>query len=256
MTNDKMLAGLSALALSMCLSPVAHAADAEYSLSVGYDQSTGEYGSSETTDMKFVPVTVKVERDQWTVKVTVPWLEIDGPGSLIADGEIVAGVDARRSGIGDTTVSFAYLVYPWYEGGPFLELTAKVKAPTADEKEGLGTGEIDYTSMVSVFQPMGKGMIFGDLGYRVRGSSDLFDLEDGFLGSVGGSYKFAPKNSAGLIYSFRESATGSSEDPADIMGYVTVKTDSPWSMTLYSTFGLSDNSPDTSVGLSVKRMFK
>lgn len=247
---------MAAVATSMCLSSVSRADDAKYSLAVGYDQSTGEYGSAETTKMKFVPVTGKIERSNWTIKVTVPWLEIDGPGSLIADGEIVAGPNTARSGLGDTTVSFSYLFFPRRKGGAFFEITGKVKAPTADETKGLGTGEIDYTSMLSVYQPLGKGMVFGDVGYRVRGKSDLFTLEDGLLGSAGASYKFSPKASAGVIYSVRESATGSSEDPMDIMPYASIKTGDMWSMTIYGTFGLSDNSPDTGIGVSMKRTFK
>lgn len=256
MIHSRLAAALSAFALSMCLALLAMADDAKYSLSVGFDQSSGDYGSTETTDIKFIPITGKIERDAWTFKVTVPWMEIDGPGSLIADGELVAGPDANRSGLGDVTASVSYLIYPWIENGPFLELTGKIKAPTADDAKGLGTGEVDSTAMVSVFQSFGRLMIFGDAGYRWRGQPDAYVLQDGYLGSIGGSWKYSPKSSAGVIYSFRESATGTSDDPADILAYVTVKTAEDWSMTFYSNFGLTDNNPDTGIGVSVKRTFR
>ena len=256
MSNSNLTSVLAAVALSWSLTTAAIAEDPKYSLSVGYDHSSGDYGSTETTDIKFIPITGKIERDAWTLKVSVPWIEIDGPGSLIADGELVAGPDANRSGLGDITASASYLIYPWIENGPFLELTGKIKAPTADDAKGLGTGAVDGTGTLSAFQSFGRFMVFADASYRWRGQPEAYSLQDGYLASIGGSWKFSATESAGLIYSFRESATGSSEDPADIMPYFNIKTSDNWSMNLYGTFGLSDNSPESGVGISVKRSFR
>lgn len=244
-----------ALAAPAIFSVDAFAEDQKWSLSVGYDQSTGEYGTNETTEIRFIPVTGKVERGAWTYKVMVPWLEVEG-GSLIADGEVIPGLTGSASGLGDINVSVSYLIYPTVQGGAFLEVTGKVKAPTADEKKGLGTGAVDYTGMVSIFQPIDKAMLFADVGYRLRGKSDLYDLQDGVIGSVGASYKVASNFSVGTIVSYRESATGLSDAPADLMPYFTYKAKDIWSLTAYGTFGLTDSSPDTGFGLTVKRTYK
>lgn len=258
-SKKSILRGMAATALMASLSfgPAALAADEDLtlSLSVGYDYSTGEYGGSESTDMSFVPVTAQFESGPWTLKVVGSWLSIDGPGSLIADGEVVAGANTSESGVGDTNVSVAYLIYPWFEGGPFFELTGKIKVPTADETKGLGTGEVDYTGMVSIYQVISDLTLFADAGYRVRGSSDLYELEDGFVGSVGASLKFSPEVSAGLMYNYRQAATATGDDPMDVMPYITFKPSEFWSINAYGTFGLSDSSPDSGVGISLKRIF-
>ena len=230
--------------------------DVTVSLSTGYDYSSGEYGDTEFTNITFVPVTAQLELDAWTFKVSGSWLRIDGPGSLIADGEFISGPARVASGVGDTNVSVSYLLYPFIENGPFVELISKVKIPTADETEGLGSGATDFTGMVSIFQKVDDDItLFLDFGYRARGSSDLYELENGFIGGVGGSFKFTEQVSAGVLYNFRQAATPTGEDPMDLSPFVTFKPGEDWVINGYGTFGLTDASPETGFGVTVKRKF-
>ena len=235
-------------------SPASALEDVTLSLSTGYDYSSGDYGDTEETTITFVPFTAQLELDAWTVKVSTSWLEIDGPGSLVADGDVVPGTSTGASGMGDTNFTLAYLIYPFIDNGPFVELSGKVKVPTADETKGLGSGETDVTGMASLFQKVGDSVtLFADAGYRSRGSSDLYDLENGFIGALGGSYKFSDVTTAGLMFNYRQAATETGEDPMDLTPYVTLKPWENWVVNTYATIGLSDASPESGFGIMLKR---
>lgn len=256
MKHTNLVKSLAFLVLLTGVSSAAQAEEPVVSLSIGYDQSTGDYGTDETTDIRFVPVTGQIENGPWTLKAVASWIEVDGAGIPLDGGGTLPGTGTGNSGPGDTYVSLGYLIYPWFEGGPFFEVTGKVKIPTADEAKDLGTGEIDYTGTLSLFQKLGAATLFADAGYRWRGSPELYDLEDGFVGSVGASLKVSEKVSAGVMYSYREAATASVDDPMDIMPFITFKFADDWSVNTYGTFGLSDSSPETGFGISLKRKFR
>lgn len=252
---------LSTLAGTVLGSTTVHAGDPEtgqWKISTGFDYSSGDYGESQDTDITYIPVTVRYLKDPWLFKLTVPWIRIKGPGGVIGggpDGPVVTGggSQARRteSGLGDVVASVGYALPGLMQQGTFVEFTGKVKFGTADEDEQLGTGENDYTFQVDVAQQFGAFTPFGTLGYRKTGDSNEFDLEDVFFVSLGAGYKFTPATSAGLIYDFREASSSTSEDPQEIVGYVSHKLSDLWALTAYAATGFSDGSPDANIGFQI-----
>ena len=187
----------------------------------------------------------------------VPWVQIDGPGSLV-DEVLPGGPDRSENGLGDIVLSTSYLFFPAQKGGAFFEVTGKVKLPTADEEKGLGSGETDYTVQGDLYKPVGTGTtLFGGIGYRWRGDSDTFELEDGALANLGLSHKFSDTTSGGVMVNYRQSASLTGDDPLEISPFVSFKNASKdWSVNLYGTVGLSDASPDAGVGISRKRSIR
>src|SRR5262244_4109710 len=61
--------------------------------SVGAEYSSGDYGAPQKTDIFYVPFAVKYETGPWAYKLTVPYVEITGPGNVIGAGgdRIVVG---------------------------------------------------------------------------------------------------------------------------------------------------------------------
>ena len=68
-----------------------------WSLSTGVSYSRGDYGDIAETEVISVPVSLKYRRGNWRFKVTVPWVHISGPGSLLQTPE------GRDSGSGGNT---------------------------------------------------------------------------------------------------------------------------------------------------------
>lgn len=56
-------------------------------LNTGISYSSGEYGELEDTEVIAVPVSLTYKKDGFKLRVSVPWVHIEGPGSLIATPE-------------------------------------------------------------------------------------------------------------------------------------------------------------------------
>ncbi len=85
----------------------AHAAEgdaavspSDFRLSAGVSVSSGDYGEAEDTDVFALPVSLTFRRDGLKVRVSVPWVRVDGPGSLISTPEGRDGGSGQGQGRG------------------------------------------------------------------------------------------------------------------------------------------------------------
>src|SRR3712207_6310433 len=76
--------------------------DGVWRLSVGGHYSTGDYGDIQDTDVFSVPVGVRYTRGNFSIPVSLPYVWVDGPGSLI-DTPQVDGGSADDGGRGDNS---------------------------------------------------------------------------------------------------------------------------------------------------------
>src|SRR5258708_36707690 len=53
-----------------------------YKVSLGYHYSSGKYGTSDTTEIAYVPLTLRAEIGRWSLQGVIPYLRISGPGGL------------------------------------------------------------------------------------------------------------------------------------------------------------------------------
>jgi hypothetical protein len=237
-----------------------------FTLSSGFDWSTGDYDDPEDTDILYVPLTVgyRWERfpvtpyrlDELELRVTVPYLDVDGPGVLVDGVPVtdVAVVDrgGQRDGLGDVLIRTTYRIFPPPGSRlPLLELTARVKAPTADRSDGLGTGEVDTTLEIGLAQRFGMLSVFASAGYRFVGDPPRGHLDDTVLASVGGSLRLAERFGAGLAYDWRQSATPGSDDLHELLPYAWFDLGEHLRVGPYAVVGLSDGSPDIGAGLQL-----
>jgi hypothetical protein len=210
----------------------------------------------------YVPFTLKWESSRFQLRATVPYIRIDGPGSVLGgpEGGIVigpaTGPAVTESGIGDVIVAATYNLYPGTgTDRPFVELTAKAKMPTADETRGLGTGEADYTIQADIFRVFGNVTPFAMIGYRFRGDPTGLPLEDGIVTSGGLSIKVSDSVSFGASYDYREAATLLGNSVSELSPFVTVKAGTNWSLNAYGVLGFTDGSPNSGGGLQIGRTF-
>lgn len=237
------------------------AKDASLRLGLGGNYSSGNYGLEVNTDIIYVPLTARLDWDRFRFRVSVPWIQIDGPGGVVGgDGPIIIedGVDpvaARESGIGDITVSTSVLVLHETRTDSFVELVGKVKIPVADKDRGLGTGEFDYTVQFDFFGDWGRFTPFASIGYRIFGGSEEFDLNNTFLASVGGGWELSERTSIGLLIDYREATTDTSSKRLDVIPYFDRKLNASFSLNVYGTIGLANGSPDYSIGYGVSYDF-
>lgn len=254
-----MRTGLLMAAL-LSASAVSYAEGRSVELSSGMDYSVGDYGQAQDTTVTYIPVSVKVRSNHWTYGITVPYVRITGPASsVISDGITTGNIAATGTrtdgGIGDVVLSTHFGFEPMTSLGTYFDITGKVKVGTADANKGLGTGTNSYTLLLDAYQPMAVVDVFAALGYRVNNSSDLIQLKNVWLGSVGVAHQFNPHVSGGISYDYRGAASAHSTAGKEITPYLSWKLSKEWKVKGYVAFGLSKQSPDLAGGMQIAYTF-
>jgi hypothetical protein len=146
--------------------------------------------------------------------------------------------------------SATYVFYPTGEW-PVLEFTGKVKFPTADEDDNLGTGKYDFTVQMDVSKSFDRVTPFATVGYRFLGDPPGSSLSNPLFASAGVGFQINEAVSAGLIYDWSESTTDDVGDLHELVPYVTWKFGRRYRLNGYGVAGLSDASADWGAGFSI-----
>lgn len=236
-----------------CAYQMATAADSKpFSLSTGFDYSSGKYGGSTSTDILYIPVIAKYDTGAWSLKLTVPYISITGPGNVIKDIGAIRTVGGTthttESGLGDVVAAATFNVFSGGPSDPIVDLTGKVKFGTADSNKGLGTGKNDYAAQVDIYKGIDRFTVFGSAGYKVLGSPTGITLNNVFYGSLGGGYKLNELTSAGLIMDLREKASATGSEQRELTAYLTHKYSNTWKAQGYVVKGFANGSPDWEMG--------
>jgi len=225
-------------------------------LTTGIDFSSGDYDQVEETDIWYVPLSLKYERGPWIAKVTIPYIRIEGGGDVVGGVEgpiIIGGGGARTSqqGLGDVIAALSYVLYPPTSLLPVAEFTGKVKFGTADEDEALGTGENDYTAQLDLSKAFGRLTPFGTVGYRWLGAPAGVALDDVLFASAGLGLKITSWLSVGAIYDFKQGSLDTTDDARELVPYLSLKLSDSLTLGSHTVIGLSDSTPDVSVGFNI-----
>lgn len=70
-----------------------HAYANGFSVSAATDFTTGNYGGKTSTDIWYVPFTVRYDKGRASFRVIVPYIDITGPGNVLGPG--IGGIDGR-----------------------------------------------------------------------------------------------------------------------------------------------------------------
>jgi hypothetical protein len=242
--------------LILTSSQTSYAEDAVYNFTTGLDYSSGKYGQAKETRIKYVPFTGKYELNRWLVKVTVPWIEIDGPGGVTGgDSNIIIDQNinkhTRESGLGDIVSSVTYTTFDSAEQKFILDVGAKVKFATASVEKGLGTGANDYSTQIDGYKTFDKLTLLSTVGYKWFGKPELsnYSLKNVWFGTVGAAYKINALNSAGLLLDLREAAWEQNTEIREYTLYYSHKFNPTYKLQSYITTGDTRSSVDFGAGL-------
>ncbi len=224
-------------------------------LTSGLDYSNGGYGNAQTTEIWYVPVTVRAVRDRWTFKLTVPYVRMTAPSGGVIIGyddnglPIRSGTGARvsREGMGDVVVSATHALVE--KKDLLLDVIGKIKFGTASVDKGLGTGENDYYLGTDAYFPLGANTPFLSLTWKNPGDPPGQNLHDTWRVGVGVARKFSSTWSGGLLFDWRSAATAASTPQRDLTAYGVYKSGRGWKVQGYTSAGFSDSSADYGLGL-------
>lgn len=264
--------------LLLIVGPVvsARAEQPRFRLKVGVTYEEGDFGTADTTRTVFVPFTLQYLADRFDLGVTVPFLyqetgpdvvgvegvpepiraDSSGPGGGGGEDEGVATRVTRQAaaGLGDIVVRGRYYLVD--DRGPFPGVSpfAKLKIPTADDDEGLGTGEFDFGFGVELYKGFDLLTVFGDVGYTFIGDPPGINFRDKISGSVGVAYALTERLTPSVALEWSRALVATADDPLDAVFGLDYKVSRDLSLQYFVTVGLSDGSPDFgfTVATSVK----
>jgi len=237
----------------------ASAADAgSFRAGIGYDYTSGSYGGPQTITETYVPVSGAYRLDQFELRVTVPYVSVSGPATIIDDatGEFAPGPGGTHSGLGDVILGATLYDVLRSESAQFsLDVAGKLKFGTASASKGLGTGETDYSLQVDALKEIGDFGLFGTAGYVVRGSPGVLKLRDVPFGAVGGDLRVSDAARAGLSYSYRPSAIEGYQAVQQAALFVIFAPGNSFTIRPYVSAGFGDSSPSWGAGIALSWKF-
>lgn len=228
------------------------------SIGTSVNYSSGKYGSSTSTDITSIPVNVTYDTGPWSLKLSVPYVRITGPGDVVAGvGKTSKSTTAVRtaSGLGDVVAAATYNFYNDAASQSGADVTGKIKFGTGDSAKGLGTGENDYSVLLDVYKKVNQFTLFGGVGYTVLGSSAAIPLRNVFSLTAGSTFKLDEKSSVGFAYDYRQKSSSTSAPQSELTAFYAHKFNKSWKTQAYLLKGFSDGSPDWGGGVSVGYAF-
>lgn len=231
-----------------------------HKITLGSYFSSGDYGASQDTDIAYFPLSYEVSRFPWVVSVTVPYLHLEGPGDVFLEtgniGRDPLNRQVDEGGMGDVFVTGSYQMDPIFNGWVYVDVSLQAKLPTADETRDLGTGETDYGVQLDFYTSLGRNTWFASSGYRKRGRTPLYDLEDSLFGTLGLMRQYGDNTYLGLIYDYREKASSNSFESHEIMPFVSYNLNASWNLMAYTIVGFTNSSADRTVGMQLSYTFQ
>ena len=255
-------------------------------VSVGANYSQGDYGDVTETKVISAPVAVRYRQGNFSVRVSLPYVSIEGPGSLLdtPQGRDVSGggsnsgrgsgsggsgssgrggddgspggninpnggTTGRRSGIGDVSVTLGYS----FDLGEttYLDMTGRIKAPTASKSKQLGTGKVDVTVGADLVQDIGDFSLYAGARRRFTGKPAGSTLRDVWGAGGGASYRFSGGTLIGADYDWQQGSAVGTGPSSEVTGWIGFGLSRQVRMQVYASTGFTTNSADFAGGLTL-----
>lgn len=225
-------------------------------LNSGFTFTSGDYGRPVSTDVYFAPLSLRLQHGPWRARVSTSFIAIDGPASIIdgdaGSAELPAGAPhyamSTRSSLGDVSLQLGYRLR--LDRHTALTGDARIKFPTASERERLTTGTTDVTLRAQLSERIGAVTLRAGGRRRLAGGDGRVTVRDTWGANAGASVDLGDGVSVGADYDWIESAFGNAPN-STANGWVSVPLSRRLRITGYGGTGFSSNSPDLQVGTAI-----
>jgi hypothetical protein len=237
--------------------------DSYLTMMVGYESSTGKYGTTSTTEIVTVPVSALYESGRWMMKLTVPYLQVTGDGTVLASGggrgrratttTTTTTTRTTNSGLGDVVALLAYNVYAAEKVDAGIDLATRVKFGTANKT--LGTGKNDYAVQLYGYRAFGDLTPSLTYGYEMLGSTAEVPLNNVYYGNAGLDYRFGELSNGGLEYRYVQKASATAAEQRELLLYLNREIGRDTFLRGYLLKGYANGSPDSGFGLVLSAVY-
>jgi hypothetical protein len=236
--------------------PVADSLYRRLKVSTGFHYSSGDYGTSDTTEIFYVPLVIRGEISRWALQATIPYIRIDGPAGIVDGPAGPIATNGQGDGLGDIFLRGSFLLptkSTWPSWVPFIDIAGLVKFPTASRGDGLGTGELDFGIESELTWALGRLTPFAGVGYRFLGDPPGTNLNDVFGTSGGAQYRILDPIAAGVLLDYRQASSSATGEQLEVVPFASWTFLPSWSLETYVSVGLTSGSPDAGVGVQLGR---
>lgn len=237
-----------------------------FGISLGTSLAGGNFGSGQGSRLLSTALGARYATGTLRLTASIPYLNIRSRGLIFSGIDstpiiVAGGTGGRRvtnDGLGDVTLGAAFTV-PEKDGIPEIELSGRVKLPTATRSSQVSTGKTDYSAGVQLTKTFGSlapfvsatYRIFGDPAHIVGNPAGI-DLRNGIAASAGASFTIGERSILLVSYHFAQAASRLIKDSHELFaGASTRWPGSPLRFTAYATAGLSHGAAAESGGLSL-----
>lgn len=265
---------------------IAGSGNTQFSVGLGVEFATGDYGTGITTDSVIVPLTIDwypTRRLEFSLEVPYIYQSngatvaaggirfrrgrtaagfvgaVNGNGIGNGNGALAAVVyddlNQSRSGLGNVSLKAGYAILEESDAVPRVTPKVYVEFPTADKDKALGTGEFVTGLGLQLDKWFGNWHAYLEGLYNFQGRSDVYDLKDfvSFEGGVG--YQATDRLLAAvLLQGASEVAAGSSELLETRMK-LNYRLSGRAGIQGFVAAGLTSGSPDFGTGMSLSYDF-
>lgn len=237
--------------------------EGEFSLLTGLEYQEGDYGTPDSTSLWRIPISISYRKTNFGFFASMPLLHARSDGDIIISNKTTMpkkGVPPTSSstklqtasGIGDIVLSGTYYFIPDLRNETIYRLTAVLKLGTANETKGLGTGENDFSIEGGAAKHINEYILSGTLGYEINGDSPVFNYNDVLYGAVGLTKQLAMNKQIGSLLHFSQALTDFSEEPLELSIFYSQPVAKTRDIYFYLSKGLSNGSPDFSIGGTIQ----
>ena len=189
-----------------------------FSFSTGTNFTSGKYGRATSTDIWYVPFTVRYRSNRSLFRVTIPYISITGSRNIIGPGigDVAVGNDfsandgARvekrtQSGLGDVIVAYTHNLIYHRASKTVFDITGRIKIPTASSARRLGSGQVDYAVQGDLLKSISDFHLRATFGYRILGNPSGVNFRNVFYGGTGVGYRLSSKSAIGTNFNIGQS---------------------------------------------------
>jgi hypothetical protein len=255
---------------------VTQATAAQLQVSTGAEFSSGKYGETVATQALVMPLSVKLQTGPLSLRVSVPWIRLQGPADIapvIDDsggsrssnsgsgsndsgggdddgGGGVTPADRNVQGPGDASASATWSFTDIAATPLYVDLSARVRLPTGSRAKGLGNGTTDYAALTEIGWDGVRGGVFVSGGRRMLERRAAVARVDGWQASAGYWRNIGKRSVFGMQGNWRDASIAGTPALKSVDAYLTRGLSTGWKLEVSSSAGFSDANPDYVFGLS------
>jgi hypothetical protein len=229
-----------------------------FDVSLGTSYASGDFGGATSSHIWSTALGARLSLGSLRLSASIPHMRIRSNGMIFTGIDstpvIVARGTGRRTtydGIGDLTLGATYTL-PAAPDDVEIELSGRIKLPTASRSSGLSSRKVDYSAGVQATKVIGQMAPFVSATYRIFGDPQGVSLKDGVAASAGTSFLVDDRTVLLASYHYAQKASNLISDAHELFAGVSRSfADNRFRLSGYATAGLSNGAAGASGGVSI-----